>query len=254
MAEIKMMVTDLDGTLLKDDKSISEATESVIAKLHEKNIIFVIATARPIRSVKKFLPFVNYDAGVFHNGAVVINQNVLLDGFGIKNPVDITTAILNDKPDSKISIEANDVMYSNWNAEELWPGVDYIRTDDFREAENLIADKVLVEAYSVEEMNALQTYISDGLYLQLSENLVAMIMNRRATKTNGIKMLAQKYGISMEQIVAFGDDYNDIDMLESCGIGVAVDNALDEVKGVADYICGSNEQDGVAGWLAENVL
>lgn len=55
------------------------------------------------------------------------------------------------------------------------------------------------------------------------KNLVAMIMNRPATKANGIKILAAHYGISPEEIAVFGDDYNDIDMLQSCGIGIAVD-------------------------------
>lgn len=83
------------------------------------------------------------------------------------------------------------------------------------------------------------------------KNLVAMIMNRQATKANGIKILAAHYGI---KIAAFGDDYNDIDMLQSCGIGIAMDNALPEVKAAADQICGSNEQDGVARWIADNLL
>jgi len=54
--------------------------------------------------------------------------------------------------------------------------------------------------------------------------------------------------------VSFSDDYNDFDMIRECGIGVAVINALDEVKAVANYICDANENDGVAKWLEENVL
>ena len=65
--------------------------------------------------------------------------------------------------------------------------------------------------------------------------------------------MAGHFHISQEQIVAFGDDYNDIDMLQSCGIGVAVGNALEEVKRSADRVCGSNDEDGVAHWLSENL-
>ena len=54
--------------------------------------------------------------------------------------------------------------------------------------------------------------------------------------------------------VAFGDDYNDIEMLRDCGIGVAVANAIPEVKTAADYICDTNDNDGVAKWLEERVL
>ncbi|MBQ7433328.1 MAG: HAD hydrolase family protein [Lachnospiraceae bacterium] len=58
----------------------------------------------------------------------------------------------------------------------------------------------------------------------------------------------------MEEIVAFGDDYNDIEMLRACGTGVAVGNALAEVKQAADEVCLTNEEDGVALWLTEHVL
>lgn len=64
----------------------------------------------------------------------------------------------------------------------------------------------------------------------LSENRIITIHNIQSTKLNGIKTLAERYGITLNQIAAFGDDYNDIEMLESCGIGIAVENALPEVK------------------------
>ena len=248
---IKMIVTDLDGTLLKDDKSISTYTENVIRKLRNRGILFVVATARPIRAVKTFLPWVNYDAAIFHNGAVVMDHEALLKKFGIKDSGKLINAILNDNPNYKIAAESNDVMYSNFNAGEIWPGIDYIKTSDFRELEHSYAEKVIVDAHTAEEMNRLKKYMTDDLYLLPSENRIITIHNIQSTKMNGIKTLAERYGISLNQIVAFGDDYNDIDMLSSCGIGVAVENALPEVKKAAREITESNEQDGVAKWLEQ---
>ncbi len=250
---IKMVVTDLDGTLLKNDKYISEYTALFLDKMRQKGILFAIATARPIRAVKDTLPWVKYDAGVFHNGAVVIDQQEAKSGFGIEKPRALVAAILADKPMSKIAVESNDVMYANFKAESLWPGVEYKLTNDFHEIEGSIADKIIVEAHSLEEMSLLQKYIPEELYLQLSENIIAMILNKKATKSNGIKLLAEQYDIKPEQIVAFGDDYNDIDMLQSFGKGIAVQNALDEVKAAADEVCDSNENDGVAKWLEQNL-
>ena len=60
--------------------------------------------------------------------------------------------------------------------------------------------------------------------------------------------------ISLNEIVAFGDDKNDMEMLKMCGIGVAVDNAISDVKDIADSVTLSNDEDGVAQWLAKNVL
>ena len=85
--DVKMIVTDLDGTLLKDDKSISTHTETIIKQLRNSGILFVLATARPIRAVKGFLPWLSYDAAIFHNGAVVMDHEILLKKLGIKNPL-----------------------------------------------------------------------------------------------------------------------------------------------------------------------
>ena len=60
--------------------------------------------------------------------------------------------------------------------------------------------------------------------------------------------------VDINSFVAFGDDVNDIDMVQRCGIGVAVSNAIDAVKEVADYICDSNDDDGVAKWIELNLL
>jgi hydroxymethylpyrimidine pyrophosphatase-like HAD family hydrolase len=60
--------------------------------------------------------------------------------------------------------------------------------------------------------------------------------------------------ITLVETAAFGDDYNDKEMLRDCGVGIAVANAIEEVKAVADYICDSNENDGVAKWLDERIL
>jgi hydroxymethylpyrimidine pyrophosphatase-like HAD family hydrolase len=74
------------------------------------------------------------------------------------------------------------------------------------------------------------------------------------TKASGIKYIADYFSISLSEVAAFGDDYNDVDMLRECGAGVAMSNAIDECKAAADYICGDCDDDGVARWLEENVL
>lgn len=247
--DMKMIVTDLDGTLLKNDKRISAYTQNVIQQLRNSGILFVVATARPIRAVKYFLPWVSYDAAIFHNGAVVMEHDILLKNLGISNPAKIVNSILAENPDYRIAVESNDVMYSNFHAEEIWEGVDYIKTFDFKELEDSYAEKIIVDSNSIEIMEKLKKHMSDDLYMLFSENRIITIHNKQSTKINGIKILAERYDISLSQIVAFGDDYNDMDMLRSCGIGVAVENALPEVKKAAKEITESNEQDGVSKWL-----
>lgn len=251
---IKMVVTDLDGTLLKDDKTISAFTADVLKEIRRNGIRYVIATARPVRAVKYFLPFLEYDSAVFHNGAVIMHEGKVIDGFGIKDPAGIIRPVLERWPGRRISVEANDWLYANFAAEEFWPGVTYDRVEDFEGLKDLTADKILVEANNLEESADVQKLLPEDLYAELSENTATMIMDRRATKINGIRKLAGIYGIGMSEITAFGDDHNDIKMLEECGTGVAMANSFEGVKYHANEICGSNEDDGVARWLKEKLL
>ncbi len=254
LSNIKMVVTDLDGTLLRSDKTISDNTKKVIKELRDKGILFGIATARPIRSVKNFLPFLEYDFAIYHNGAVIHDGDNLLEGYGIANPLAIVNRLREALPGCNICMEANDMMYSSFKAEEIWPGFEYIATTDFHEVEGLVGDKIIVEASDSDELSKIEKLLPDDLYAVLSENQVAMIMNKKATKLCGIKKISELRGIDIKDVVSFGDDYNDTSMLEGCGVGVAVSNALDEVKHVADYVAGSNEEDGEALWLKQYLL
>ena len=81
-----------------------------------------------------------------------------------------------------------------------------------------------------------------------------MFANRNAVKWNAVKAVADFYNFRTDNLVVFGDDVNDLEMVKNCGVGVAVANAINEVKAVADYICDSNNNDGVAKWLEENLF
>lgn len=89
--------------------------------------------------------------------------------------------------------------------------------------------------------------------MNVSRDNLAMIMHREATKCNGVLEVAKQFNISKREIVAFGDDINDKEMLLSFGLGVAMGNSIDEIKMIADYICDTNDNDGVAKWLEKKM-
>lgn len=252
---MKMIVVDLDGTLLKDDKTISKYTFDTIKNVRKDGHKFVVATARPLRAAKKFLEGVEIDASIYHNGALIYMDGEKIDGFQIDGVKNIVDEILEKYPQTSIAVESNDVLYSNFNVEHLWPGTDYIITKSyFEELIGKKADKVIIEVSSMDDLDKYREFLSDDLYIQLSENKIGMIMKKSATKSNGIKFLASQYGIDMDDVICFGDDYNDIDMLTSCGLGVCMENGVDKAKEAADVLCDTNENDGVAKWLNNNVL
>lgn len=216
---------------------------------------FVIATARPLRAAKKFLESVETDAGIYHNGALIYKLGEKMDGFQIDSVKKLVDQVLNKYPKASIAVESDDVLYSNFNVEHLWPGTDYIITAaDFAELEGKKADKVIIEVSSMEDMERYKEFLSDDLYIQLSENKIGMIMKKNATKSNGIIFLAQSYGINIDDVICFGDDYNDIDMLTLCGTGICMANGVQKAKDAADVLCDTNENDGVAKWIKENIL
>lgn len=251
---IRMIVTDLDGTFLRNDKTASDHTLEVVEKVREKGVIFAVATARPIRSVVERLPFIKFDVGIFHNGAVIRTPDGDIGGMGIENPDVIARNILREYPEACISVESDDVLYCNFDSRRIWPVEPYTPTDDFACMAGKVADKIIIEAHSREEMEKYTRFMPDYAYAVLSEKRIAMIMNSRATKINAIRAVAEKYGIDMAEVAAFGDDYNDIDMLKGAGVGIAMGNALPEVKAVADEVCESNMDDGEAKWIEENML
>lgn len=249
-----MIVTDLDGTLLRDDKTLSGFTIDVIKKYQSEGGIFVAATARPVRAASEYMKILNLDAGIFHNGAVIQEKGRKTGGYGVKNAGGLVRTILEKYPSSNIAVEAEDILYANFDAGRLWPGAEYITCESFAQLKGKTADKIIVEVTSLSEMEKYKALLPDELYIQLSENKIGMIMNQSATKYNAISFLAERYQIRMDDIIAFGDDYNDLEMIERCGKGIAVSNALEIVKGAAREVCESNQKDGVARWIEGNLL
>jgi Cof subfamily protein (haloacid dehalogenase superfamily) len=252
---IKMIVTDLDGTLLRRDKTISEYTASVFYRCRNGGIKIIFATARPVRAVGKWLNInIQSDACIYHNGAVIKIGDELFQETGIDH--DVVKKILKEAKqlsNMRIAAEINDMLYANFDASTVWPGVEYIVTD-FCELPKLPADKIIFITADKAEISKIEELFNENLYWEISENEVLMVMNKNARKRNAIKDISNYFGLTLDEIVAFDDDYNDIEMLRECGIGVAVANAIDEVKSVADYVCDTNDNDGVAKWLEENVL
>lgn len=91
-------------------------------------------------------------------------------------------------------------------------------------------------------------------YLTVANGDLLQIMDRRATKWNGVKVMLGAAGIAAEDAVYFGDDNDDLEPIRRCGTGVAVANAIGAVLDGADAVAASNDLDGVARWIEENLL
>ena len=251
---IKMIVTDLDGTLLRRDKTISEYTASVFHRCRNADIKIVFATGRG-EPVGKVAPSEIFDGRISMNGAVVMIDDTVIYSRLIPYQTARPLLIACDEHGMKITSE-NDTHYSNFVVSDIWPPITNFELVDFARHEK-DAEKIYTPNPTPDDRLFIEQILPDDLYFVVTADgtgYLGMIMHKEATKAKAVAALAQYWGISQSETAAFGDDYNDIEMLRDCGIGVAVANAIDEVKAAADYICDSNENDGVAKWLEERIL
>lgn len=247
-AKIKTIVVDLDKTLLHADKTVSAYTVKVLKACKETGIQIMIATARPERTAEQYCEMIDADAIVVSNGARVICGNKQTE-YGIceESAVHLLNALY-CHPSLLITLETGDVAYSNK------PIADYetVISDDLvgvAKTEGVL--KVLVHCDSEETLDIVEAALTEDLYYTVANGYLIQIMNKAATKWNGIKAMLEISNCAPEVTAYFGDDHDDIEPIKLCGIGVAVSNAIEEVKAAADYVAQSNDEDGVARFIEE---
>lgn len=252
----KLLALDLDNTLLKSDKSISQYTSGVLKRCRDRGMKIVFATARPLRTITPYLSRTPCDAIIYHNGAHIIADGKRI-GSAYTVPVETTRTILGTLqakyPGERLSVEIDDVLYANFDVSSVWNYTSYILSD-FSDLPETGADKILIEADLKIKYEDITPLLTPDIYCQMSEGLIYLIMNKCATKLNGLKTLAGHWGISLEDAAAFGDDHNDVEMLRSCGLGVAVGNAIKKAKEAADAVADTNDNDGAAKYIEHYLL
>lgn len=248
---MKAIITDLDRTLLRTDKSVSEYTCAVLKKCRDRGMLIMAATARPERAILTYQRQVGFDAVTTLNGArIILSDKVMENGIAPYSAEDIlkkVTAI----PNVTLSMETGDGIYANvsipeWNA-IVFEGFPALPTES-------IIYKILLSS----EGNAIQPDVERSLtsdtYMTVAEGKLIQIMSTAATKWNGIKTMLRAVGIDKSEVVYFGDDNDDIEPIKNCGTGVAVSNAIREVLDIADFVTESNDMDGVARYIEKNLL
>jgi len=247
-----MIVTDLDGTLLRDDKTISTRTLSALKLCREKGLKIAYATARG-HSSTILAPSEHFDGCVRINGANAFIGDTLIYERLMQTESVRGLLVAAENAGVMIVVESGSKHYANFDVTEKWSWITHYEPADFNVLD-IQTEKIYAVIDSPEDADVIRNHLSDDLYLYVSRDNFAMVMHNEAIKSKAVEALAAHWDIELNEVVAFGDDTNDIDMLEHCGIGVAMENALDEVKAAADQICGTNEDDGIAKWLEENVL
>jgi Cof subfamily protein (haloacid dehalogenase superfamily) len=247
---VKMIVMDLDGTLLTDDKNISDYTLSILEKSKKKGIKIVIATARSERSAKKFIEIVKPDIVILNGGALVINKDgeTLFKKFLSEKTSDgIINECIRNENVSKLVVHAEKNSYVNFDDPQR-------KYNNFLEPLRQRTYKISVKSSSKKEMEKIKNkFIECELINYFNEDYYTFT-HKEAKKMDAIKEISKKENIRIYEIIAFGDDYNDMEMIKGCGVGIAMENGIKEIKEIAKYVCRNNNEDGVGKWIEENIL
>jgi Cof subfamily protein (haloacid dehalogenase superfamily) len=246
----KTIIVDLDRTLLQTDKSLSKYTIDTLKKCKEKGMNLIVATGRPLRNTTEYNDILNFDSLVLSNGARIITKDKEIFNEINKNSAKKILNIL-EKHNIKITIETKETAYSNVKIDNFETIVVNDLTKIIEENEVL---KIIIGLEDENTINIIKEYIDENVYYTIAHNVVAQIMSSKATKLKGIEKVFELNNYSFEESIFFGDDNDDIGLIQKCKTGVSMSNAIEKVKKASDVITLSNDEDGVAKFINENVL
>jgi Cof subfamily protein (haloacid dehalogenase superfamily) len=251
MSDYQIAAIDLDDTLLRSDGSISDETVAQLLAWQAMGRQIVIATGRPPRSIGHALPEVLHSVPwVCYNGAEIRLRDECIYTNHIPE-IDAQTLveqILAEIPNALIGLEIDGQLYLNRHAQRSTP-YEVAALDTLRRP----AAKVLIFSETREPLARLAFTMpptAQPLYSARYPHFI-QILATDCNKATALLHLVADQHVDLRQVVAFGDDTNDVEMVAMCGLGVAMGNAVDEVKAVADRITTTNDEEGVARILAQ---
>lgn len=274
MKKVKLIGMDLDGTLLTTKKELTAYTREVLSRAVKQGIIVMPATGRPLKGITDdLLEFSGFRYAVTANGGRVLNIRTGETLFEELVPAETAGKVLEilGHYDTLREIYFDGIGYAQEDAlqnisrylEEA-PMMEYIMRTRIAvpdlwakfEEENRAVDKVQGLFTSLEERDMAIRELREVSGIEITGALKKNIEVNAAgvNKGRALLRLGELLGIRREEIMAFGDGANDLKMIKEVGVGVAMENAKDELKEAADYIAGSNDKDGVARFIETYVL
>lgn len=258
MQKCKMLLFDLDGTLLKSDKTISRRTLFCLIQCRKNGVMIGVSTSRSEQNCSAYLSELLPDALISSGGASVKYKSnyIYRAEFSAEETRDmISKARTVCGKECEITIDTVDAHYWNYKTnpkteDKDWGDSIYSDFSSFTER----ALKMCVEILEPDKADKLAEILSDCDCVRFSDGYWYKFTKKNVTKENAITKLAEACGFGAENIVAFGDDYADIGMLKLCGTGVAMGNAIEEVKKYADIVIGSNDDDSIADFIEREII
>lgn len=261
----KLVAIDLDDTLLNDELDITEGTRASLNTAIDRGVVITIATGRMYASAKKIadklgleVPLITYQGALVKHakdGTVLYERNV---------PPDVVRYVFEYASKHGLHLQAyvQDTLVAKEENERLLGycrlnNISYEIEPDFDRLAEKTAPKLLMidEPEKLDRvLEDLKAAVGDRAHITKSKPHFLEIMHPEGTKGHALSRLAEHYGIRMEETIGIGDSWNDRELVEQAGLGVAMANAVDALKEVADYITTTNNEEGVRHVIDKFVL
>lgn len=260
-----LIALDLDGTTLNNQSILTQETIRTLRTLADEGHIVSIITGRPYRIARHIYdqigiktPMVNFNGALTHipheawdgEYEVALTRELALDLLANREQLGIKTITVEDK----YRVWAN---HPTKDLPEFLP--DHLRDDQLLTAENLTGRPIsLIIEYQPGQAEKVIKAVNEkyGTFVEARVwggpyNILELI-HRGTHKESGMYYVAKQYQISRSHIIAFGDEHNDLEMLDAAGRGVAMQNAIPDIKAIADDVTPvDNDHDGLAKYLQE---
>ena len=265
MPSIKLIATDLDGTLLDSAGKIPERNKAALLAAMERGVYVTLCTGRMFGSAKRFTSQLGITIPVIcYNGAMVRRPDgEMLSHHPLEMGLARRLLAIFKERDIYVQSYVDDILYVRDEDEEEFQiymrhfGVTGRAVGNDLYTPSVAPTKLLAVGDTVDEaetlMYELQGKFGGEVYVTRSNADFVEMMDPRAGKGRALATLAESLGISMDEVLAIGDGENDAEMIECAGFGIAMANGRERPKSLALEIAPSNDEDGVA-WAVEKYV
>lgn len=261
----KLISIDIDDTLINDKKEVTPATKKALEQAIEAGVVVTLATGRAYASAQAIarqiglnVPIITYQGALIKN---LLDEAVLYERYV---PQAAAQKLFQYCLEHNLHLQTyiDDKLYAREENQKL---IDYVALNktkyyvepDFAKLIPLPTPKMLIidePAFLDELAPVLRELLGNEVHITKSKPNFLEIMHHEGTKGHALKFSADHFGCKLEETIAIGDSWNDHEMLEAAGLGVAMENAIPALKKVADYITASNNDDGVKHVIDKFVL
>lgn len=263
----KLIISDIDGTLLRMDKSISETTRNAIFSYIEQGHPFAIATGRMHAAGKIVTQKLDYDGFLIScNGAVVkhLKTNEIIHAVEIPQGIAAKVTEVCEKYGAYFHYYAIDEIFASRRShlalkyfeempslpEQFQFQIEFASDCGMKMIEYIGKIPIYKIGVYHEDAETYQSLMREVRAIEGTQTCMSLqtsfdVMAQGISKASGIEAIRQHYQIEVEDVIAFGDNENDLDMISYAGKGVAMANATEALKSAADFVTKSNDEDGL---------